>query len=319
MGDNNVASIGKMLMQTQSGQSVTGVDGADIGTTFRKMVDQMTQIPGSSVSTGSQTAQNMQQLTPHSPEQNYDRYQYQKNKIPEQSTKDWAAGSQVSEKLESFEESVRDVIKDELQVTDEQITEAMETLGLTVADLMNPQQLAALAAELTGTEDMSALLCNEAFMNVMQSVGTLTEDLLQQLGVTAEELTQLLEDAGQTDMDADLMQTVRTADAGETDVADAQKVYADTADGIVIRQNSRRWLPRQQRQRPEQKKQKTSLRKRLIRRQRQQMQAQRKRQLPMQLQGRIRNRHRPDQIPIPDSRILRRRHMRAWMYIPARR
>ena len=52
MGDNNVASIGKMLMQTQSGQSVTGVDGADIGTTFRKMVDQMTQIPGSSVSTG---------------------------------------------------------------------------------------------------------------------------------------------------------------------------------------------------------------------------------------------------------------------------
>ena len=232
MGDNNVASIGKMLMQTQSGQSVTGVDGADIGTTFRKMVDQMTQIPGSSVSTGSQTAQNMQQLTPHSPEQNYDRYQYQKNKIPEQSMKDWAAGSQVSEKLESFEESVRDVIKDELQVTDEQITEAMETLGLTVADLMNPQQLAALAAELTGTEDMSALLCNEAFMNVMQSVGTLTEDLLQQLGVTAEELTQLLEDAGQTDMDADLMQTVQTADAGETDVKDAQKVYADTADGI---------------------------------------------------------------------------------------
>ena len=215
MGDNNVASIGKMLMQTQSGQSVTGVDGADIGTTFRKMVDQMTQIPGSSVSTGSQTAQNMQQLTPHSPEQNYDRYQYQKNKIPEQSTKDWTAGSQVSEKLESFEESVRDVIKDELQVTDEQITEAMETLGLTVADLMNPQQLAALAAELTGTEDMSALLCNEAFMNVMQSVGTLTEDLLQELGVTAEELTQLLENAGQADMNADLMQTVQTADAGE--------------------------------------------------------------------------------------------------------
>lgn len=227
MRDNNVASIGKMLMQTQSGQSVTGVDGADIGTTFRKMVDQMTQIPGSSVSTGSQTAQNMQQLTPHSPEQNYDRYQYQKNKIPEQSTKDWTAGSQVSEKLESFEESVRDVIKDELQVTDEQITEAMETLGLTVADLMNPQQLAALAAELTGTEDMSALLCNEAFMNVMQSVGTLTEDLLQELGVTAEELTQLLEDAGQADMNADLMQTVQTADA-----ADARRVYADTADGI---------------------------------------------------------------------------------------
>lgn len=232
MGDNNVASIGKMLMQTQGGQSVTGVDGADIGTTFQKMVDQMTQIPGSSVSTGSQTAQNMQQLTPHSPEQNYDRYQYQKNKMPEQSTKDWTADSQVSEKLESFEESVRDVIKDELQVTDEQITEAMETLGLTVADLMNPQQLAALAAELTGTEDLGALLCNEAFMNVMQSVGILTEDLLQELGVTAEELTQLLENAGQADMNADLMQTVQTTDAGETDAADAQRVYADTADGI---------------------------------------------------------------------------------------
>lgn len=143
---------------------------------------------------------------------------------------------------------------------------------------------------------MSALLCNEAFMNVMQSVGTLTEDLLQQLGVTAEELTQLLEDAGQTDMDADLMQTVQTADAGETDVTDAQKVYADTADGIRDTAEQPQMAARQQRQRPEQKKQKTSLRKRLIRRQSQQMQAQRKRQLPMQLQGRIRNRHRPDQF-----------------------
>ena len=44
MGDNNVASIGKMLMQTQSGQSVTGVDGADIGTTFRKIRSQKLQL-----------------------------------------------------------------------------------------------------------------------------------------------------------------------------------------------------------------------------------------------------------------------------------
>ena len=235
MGSNNVASIGKMLMQAQNGQNVTGVDSGDVGTTFRKMVDQMTQISGSgSTDAGQQAAQNMQQLGARSPEENYDRYQYQKNKIPEGSTKDWAADGRVSEKLESFEESVRDIIKDEFQVTDEQITEAMETLGLTAADLMNPQQLAALAAELTGTEDMSTLLCSDEFMNVMQSVGALTEDLLQELGVTAEELTQLLEDAGQTDMAADLMQTAQMPDVDETNtanVADMQKVYGDTSDG----------------------------------------------------------------------------------------
>ena len=63
-------------------------------------------------------------------------------------------------------------------------------------------------------------------------MGILTEDLLQELGVTAEELTQLLENAGQTDVDADLTQTVQTADAGETDATDAQKVSTDTSDGI---------------------------------------------------------------------------------------
>ena len=195
----------------------------------------------------------------------------------------------------------------------------METLGLTVADLMNPQQLAALAAELTGTEDMSALLCNEAFMNVMQSVGTLTEDLLQQLGVTAEELTQLLEDAGQTDMDADLMQTVQTADAGETDVKDAQKVYADTADGIRDTAEQPQMAAQAAETETRTEEAKDITRKRLMRRQRQQMQAQRKRQLPMQLQGRIREQAQTGSNSIPDSRILRRRHMRAWMYIPARR
>ncbi len=45
-------------------------------------------------------------------------------------------------------------------------------------------------------------------------------------------MTQLLENAGQADMNADLMQTVQTTDAGETDAADAQRVYADTEDGI---------------------------------------------------------------------------------------
>ena len=40
-------------------------------------------------------------------------------------------------------------MKDKLGVTDEEIADAMQKLGLTVADLIQPNQLAQLTAELT--------------------------------------------------------------------------------------------------------------------------------------------------------------------------
>ena len=78
--------------------------------------------------------------------------------------------TQVVEKVEAVAEEIKDVIKDELDITDEELEKAMETLGLTILDLFNPQSLAQLVTEITGETDSVALLMNDSFKNILDDV-----------------------------------------------------------------------------------------------------------------------------------------------------
>ena len=115
------------------------------------------------------------------------------NKMPEikeaqnqeitQDTKDT-----VSDKMDEFASEVTEELKEKFGVSEEEITEAMETLGLTFADLMDPKNLTALVSQLTNVTDTSELLLNGDFMQLMESVQQLTEDVLQELNLTMEEV-----------------------------------------------------------------------------------------------------------------------------------
>lgn len=94
--------------------------------------------------------------------------------------------------LESFEEEIRDILKEELGVTEEEIAEAMESLGMSFLDLRNLQNLTSLVQALTG-EDIGALFSSEAFQNVMEQVTAVTDALCAELGITKEELNELCE------------------------------------------------------------------------------------------------------------------------------
>ncbi len=94
----------------------------------------------------------------------------------------------VQETVEEAVENIKEVIKENLGVDDEQIEAAMELLGLTQADLLNPQQLIVLAVELTGSQDAAGMLFQENFQLVMQETSVITEDLLSKLGVSMDEL-----------------------------------------------------------------------------------------------------------------------------------
>lgn len=100
---------------------------------------------------------------------------------------------ELADKANQFAADIKQVLKEELGVTEEQIEEAMAVLGLSFADLMNPNQLSSLVAELTGAEDMGVLLCSEAFVNVLKEAGVLSEKLLDELGLTSEEFTEMLD------------------------------------------------------------------------------------------------------------------------------
>ena len=106
-----------------------------------------------------------------------------KSKLPEDTT----------EKLDTFEKKITETLAEKLGVTEKEVIEQMEALGLTVLDLMEPSKLAGLVMELTGSEDIGSLLLSEDFQQLLGQVGELSQDLMTQLNLTPEEMTQFME------------------------------------------------------------------------------------------------------------------------------
>lgn len=128
------------------------------------------------------------------PTDDYRKYQYHKADVKEQDFEsNRTDSSAVREKLDDYANDVKEVLKEELGVTEEEIESAMEKLGITFADLVNPNQLAGLAVELTGSQEIASLLCNSDFLSVMQEVGELSENLLNELGISQDEFMQMCE------------------------------------------------------------------------------------------------------------------------------
>lgn len=122
----------------------------------------------------------------------YERYQNAAGSIKDNSAgKTDIQSENADEKLAAFDEDVRQVLKDKLGVTDEEIADAMQKLGLTVADLIQPNQLAQLTAELTGCENVGELLCNSSFMEIVNEIGELSQNLLDELGMTPQMFTEM--------------------------------------------------------------------------------------------------------------------------------
>lgn len=98
--------------------------------------------------------------------------------------------SKTEQKMSEYENAVKEVLEEELGVTEKEIERAMESLGFQYADLTNQTNLAQLVSEITG-ENVTDLLCNESFVNIMQNVSVLTDELLQELGMSLEEFTDI--------------------------------------------------------------------------------------------------------------------------------
>ncbi|MBQ7481913.1 MAG: hypothetical protein IJT80_08560, partial [Lachnospiraceae bacterium] len=103
--------------------------------------------------------------------------------------------AKVSEKLDK----IKDAIKDELDVTDEDIEDAMAVLGLMPADLLNTDDLKGLMLELSGETDALALLTNEellgSIMDVKELASQIVGELEEEFGISATDITEILKAA----------------------------------------------------------------------------------------------------------------------------
>ncbi len=140
------------------------------------------------------------------------------SKLPEDAT----------EKLQAFDKQVKEVIAEKLGISEEEVTQQMEAMGLTVMDLMNPSKLAGLVMQLTGSEDVGSLLFDGNFQQMLTQIGELSQELAVQLNLAPEEMVQLTEelklmvtDNTQTDMPVDETQLPQDLEAISQEVQDA--------------------------------------------------------------------------------------------------
>ncbi len=125
-------------------------------------------------------------------QKNYEKFGSTGNRKITQAKTESSDSEGVSRKAEQLADDVKDAVQETMQVSEEDIEQAMEVLGMEALDLLQPQNLIELVQKLTGSEDVSALLTNENFQITMQEVTGLIADFQQENGLNAAQFSDLL-------------------------------------------------------------------------------------------------------------------------------
>lgn len=140
--------------------------------------------------------------------------------------------NQLEDTKDAFETGVKEILKDELGVSDEQVKDAMSILGLQWMDLLNPASLSQLVTQLTGTEDACSLLMSEEFTNIMQNIDALVQNLSETLGISKDEWVALQNQLAE--LTADFNETVDMADGGVQEIAPQTDATITSQDTTVM-------------------------------------------------------------------------------------
>lgn len=179
----DISGITKTIMQARSSLKAEASGNAK----GQKATVSFTQFMSQSASQPSNTAFRMEPAEKNTTKAAYDScYDAAKSVAVKEEAVPEELVSEASGLMEGYEEDIREILKEELGVTDEEINRAMELLGMDFSDFSNLKELAALVQELTG-EDIGTLFLSEAFQNVKEQVMAVTEELCGQLGITKEE------------------------------------------------------------------------------------------------------------------------------------
>lgn len=132
-----------------------------------------------------------------------------------------ADNKDVTDTVKEVCEDIKDAIKEEFDVSDEDIKVAMELLGLTALDLLSTAKVAELIEQLTGTDALT-LITNEdmmqSFNNIINVVDEANADIAGMLGVKTEEVGIVL---GQNDI-APVVNSEDTANQDNVKESDAK-------------------------------------------------------------------------------------------------
>ena len=156
-------------------------------------------------------------------------------------------GTDRKEAVAEAEDKILSETAEELGITEEELKDILEQMGLTVFDLLEPENISALVANVLGDGDMTALVTDETLSKtVLELNGMMKEigaELSKELGIEEADLKTFLEDLvqetseeissqGQND-EALLGQKAADHPANETAVTDT----ALTEDGTIHKES----------------------------------------------------------------------------------
>lgn len=166
----------------------------EIAAVFSAMMNQQQEFAASMAEPASVDSKVEDVKSSNSIADSYERYSYKENHINEAKETDFSEKfEEVSDELQEFEQKALDAISEEFGVEKEEIMAVLEEMGLSVMDLLNPQNLVSFVMELTGLTAKEDLLLNDSFLSIMSSMDSMKKELMTELNVTPEGLEKLVE------------------------------------------------------------------------------------------------------------------------------
>lgn len=138
--------------------------------------------------------------------------------------------SGTDSKIEDAADKVRQKIKDDLGISDDELNAAMQALGLANADLLNPSVIPALTAKITGN-DISAVITDETMYSQVSDIQSaqrdVTADLLQDLNMTADEFMKAVQDTASAEKSSDSSAQIISTSVSDAGITAEESVPAD--------------------------------------------------------------------------------------------
>lgn len=99
---------------------------------------------------------------------------------------------EFSDEISSFEDEVKAMLCDKFGISEEELSDLMSEMGLTVFDLLNPQNLAELVMNISGVDDFTSILLDSDYMDTLQSVNGMMKDLMNDMGMDSKQMENLI-------------------------------------------------------------------------------------------------------------------------------
>ena len=169
----------------EEAQEVTAI----FASMMNQSVDLVSQgVDDTSSEIGIREAEGTQEIT-----NSYESFGYKDNRIEtakeDVTNADYEA---VEETLQQAEEEILGTLSEEYGVDEEMLRNLLDDMGLSVLDLLNPQNLVAFVMALTGINTGEELLLDENFLKVMETLDALSNNLMKEFSVDKDGLQKII-------------------------------------------------------------------------------------------------------------------------------